>query len=177
MHSLCIADQLGVLKSIEHIAKALHAESQPPPPPYVSYPKPRQSSKSQQSAEMSSNSLTPENTGLEIATLNGDSKEVQGTCNCINSGEESHSQIAAPLQSQSAQSTNTDTESETTDSYVEKDGLQNQKRGNLEPKPLVVEPKLTPSNTELKEMQVAINAAVANTRLRMFGVGTGTFMF
>ena len=56
MHSLCIADQLGVLKSIEHIAKTLHAENQPPPPPYVSYPKPRQSSKSQQVAELTSES-------------------------------------------------------------------------------------------------------------------------
>ena len=177
MHSLCIADQLGVLKSIEHIAKTLHAESQPPPPPYVSYPKPRQSSKSQQSAEMSSKSLTPENTSLEISTLNGDSKEVQGTCNCVSSGEESHSQIAAPLQSQSVQSTNTDTESETTDSYVEKDSLRNRKKGTLELKPHVVAPKFAPSDTELKEMQVAINATVADTGLRMFGVGTGTFMF
>ena len=176
MHSLCIADQLGVLKSIEHIAKALHAESQPPPPPHVSYPKPRQSSKSQQSAETCLNSLTPENTSLEIATLNGDSKEVQGTCNCVNSGEESHSQIVAPLQSQSLQSTNINVESETTDSYVEKDGLRNRKKGTLEPKPHVVEPKFAPSDTELKEMQVAIIATVADTGLRMFGIGAGTFM-
>ena len=29
VHSLCIAEQLGVLKSIEHIAKSLHERSQP----------------------------------------------------------------------------------------------------------------------------------------------------
>ena len=29
VHSLCIAEQLGVLKSIEHIAKSLHEQSQP----------------------------------------------------------------------------------------------------------------------------------------------------
>ena len=41
MHSLCIADQLGVLESIEHITKILHERNQPPPPPYVSLPRPR----------------------------------------------------------------------------------------------------------------------------------------
>ena len=41
MHSLCIADQLGVLASIEHIAKTLHERNRPPPPPYVSLPRPR----------------------------------------------------------------------------------------------------------------------------------------
>ena len=65
MHSLCIADQLGVLKSIEQIAKTLHAENQPPPPPYVSYPKPRWSSKLQQSAELTSESVTTENAIME----------------------------------------------------------------------------------------------------------------
>ena len=43
VHSLCIAEQLGVLESIKHIAKEIHERDQPPtPPPYVSYPRPRQ---------------------------------------------------------------------------------------------------------------------------------------
>ena len=40
MHSLCIAEQLGVLESIKHIAKEVHEKDQPPIPPYVSYPRP-----------------------------------------------------------------------------------------------------------------------------------------
>ena len=47
MHSLCIADQLGVLESIKHIA-ATHAHHEincPPPPPHVSIPRPRHHSK------------------------------------------------------------------------------------------------------------------------------------
>ena len=78
MHSLCIADHLGVLKSIEHIAKSFHAESQPPPPPYISYPKPRQSSKSQQSAEL----------GSKGANL-GTTTERQHQQHCLN-GETAH---------------------------------------------------------------------------------------
>ena len=82
MHSLCIADHLGVLKSIEHIAKARHAESQPPPPPYVSYPKPRQKSKSQQSAELGSkgaNLGTTTEQQHQQHCLNGETARTVGT--------------------------------------------------------------------------------------------------
>jgi hypothetical protein len=64
VHSLCIADQLGVLKSIEHIAKTLHAENQPPPQPYISFPKPRQTSKSQQSIKQTLESVTTEDQNI-----------------------------------------------------------------------------------------------------------------
>ena len=69
VHSLCIADQLGALKSIEHIARTLLAANQPPPPPYISYTQPRENSKSQQSAEVASNSVTTENSSLEAASV------------------------------------------------------------------------------------------------------------
>ena len=72
VHSLCIADQLGVLKSIEHIARTLHAENQPqpPPPPYISYPKPRQCLNCYQSTELASNSDIAERTSIEdISTI------------------------------------------------------------------------------------------------------------
>jgi hypothetical protein len=148
VHSLCIADQLGVLKSIEHIAKTLHAENQPPPQPYVSIPKPRQSSKSQQSvdSELGSKSLTPESTGLEIATLNGDPKGEQGMRTYIFTGEELQS--TTPLQSQSV---STDLESDNN---------------------IIIEPKFIPSHAELQVAKV-----VTDTGLRMFGIGAGTFMY
>ena len=172
MHSLCIADQLGVLKSIEHIAKTLHAENQPPPPPYVSYPKPRQSSKSQRSAELASKSLIPENIGSEASALkcNRDSKGEQGMCTHVDSGEESHSLnlITEPLQSQNV---STDLTSEIADVYGN-DGLRNRKREKLEPN--IVEPK--GNTTVLKELPIA-NTTVADTGLRIFGVGAGTFMY
>ena len=41
VHTLCIADKLGILDSIEYITKQLHISSQPPPPRPVSFPKPR----------------------------------------------------------------------------------------------------------------------------------------
>ena len=44
MHSLCIADHLGILESIEHIASEHHERNRPPPPPHVSLPQPRQHS-------------------------------------------------------------------------------------------------------------------------------------
>ena len=80
MHSLCIADQLGVFNSIELIAKTLHGGNQPPPPPYVSYPKPRQSSKSQQSAGLASesNSVTTGKESLEAVGIT--SKLNDNTC-------------------------------------------------------------------------------------------------
>ena len=60
MHSLCIAEQLGVLESIKHIAKEIHERDMapPPPPPYVSYPRPRQHT-------VKTSSL-PENTNREV---------------------------------------------------------------------------------------------------------------
>ena len=45
VHSLCIADQLGVLESIKHIAATHHEMNRPPPPPYISIPRPRHHSK------------------------------------------------------------------------------------------------------------------------------------
>ena len=41
VHTMCIADRLGILDSIEYITKQLHKSTLPPPPKPVSYPKPR----------------------------------------------------------------------------------------------------------------------------------------
>ena len=85
--SLCIADQLGVLRSIELIAQMLHADSQLPPSPYLSCPKPRHVQRSecqQYSAELA---VTLENASPEaVAALdhhllqNVKSLKLNGVC-------------------------------------------------------------------------------------------------
>lgn len=70
VHSLCIADQLGVLKSIKHIAKTLHAGSQPsPPPPHISLPQPRHTKFHQlDMEEVSATAISTEDPSPEVVS-------------------------------------------------------------------------------------------------------------
>lgn len=88
MHSLCIADHLGVLESIEHIASEHHERNRPPPPPHVSLPQPRQhsthsrSEPSEKKISLDQESSSPEHVHLSSSTnhipdLQTDNKELK----------------------------------------------------------------------------------------------------
>lgn len=68
VHSLCIADQLGVLESIKHIAATHHEMNRPPPPPYVSIPRPRHHSKDDHTPKEKTNveSVSPLSNGVTV---------------------------------------------------------------------------------------------------------------
>ena len=177
MHSLCIADQLGVLKSIEHIAKTLHAESQPTPPPYVSYPKPRQSSNSKQSTELTSNSVTTEKASLEaVGTTNMFKDNACSEEEHLNSGENCDNESHTLSQTASCH-TGTDPECKLMEiaaaskSTVEGDGLR--RRRNREERE-----NASSKAVDLgSEKKVDGETTIDTSRNVYYGVGAGTFLF
>ena len=159
MHSLCIADQLGVLKSIEHIAKTLHAENQPPPPPYVSYPKPRQSSKSQQAVELTSESVTTEMEGVVTA-----SKPLENTVSQSESLQCDDKSTGPEFSSSNLTET-----AAASKPLVEEDGLRRRRK------------KEEREQTTSKAVDMESSGTTSDTleifRNIYYGVGAGTFLF
>ena len=160
MHSLCIADQLGVLKSIEHIAKTLHAENLPPPPPYITYPKPRQSSKSQQAAELTTESVMTEGEGIIVTA----SKPLENTvsqseslqCDDKSTGPEFSSSILTETAAVSKP-------------LVEGDGLRRRRKKEEREQTTSKAVDMESSGTTSDTLEILRNV--------YYGVGAGTFCF
>ena len=166
VHSLCIADQLGVLKSIEHIAKTLHTENQPPPPPYVSYPKPiRQGSNS----ELASNSVTTGKAHLEAV---GTADKCKDNAWSEESKEAEHSNSATPLQP-CHMDTGPEQGATVSKPLVERDGLRRRRKGEER------ESKAVDLDSEEKVESDAVTTIDTSETFRnvYYGVGAGTFLY
>ena len=186
MHSLCIADQLGVLESIEHIAKTLHEWSQPPPPPYVSLPQLRLQHSKKEQSERKDLSCTVEATASEVASTTTQNMpqseehslsanfhmdknvDVSDECLCDSAGE-SLGGNSSILQYSGGKNISRPLSS------VKRDGLRRRRKEKLNEN---LESPLTKNlDQDGVSKAVATSSPLTNSTFVYYGVGAGTFLY